>query len=104
MPTPTPRRRRSSSRSRARNGERKRGADPIAEQLDGRVNLTVTVPEVRQVTVNAGMGNVTATGLGAGINVTARGDIHLNSMTGPLWRASPMESTTNSLPTMCRAT
>ena len=28
--------------------------------------------------------NVTATGLGAGIDVTARGDIHLNSMTGPV--------------------
>ena len=50
----------------------------------GRVNLTVTVPKSAKVTVNAGWDNVTATGLGAGIDVTARGDIHLNSMTGPV--------------------
>jgi DUF4097 and DUF4098 domain-containing protein YvlB len=50
----------------------------------GKVNLTVTVPKSAKVTVNAGWDNVTATGLGAGINVTARGDMHLNSMTGPV--------------------
>ena len=50
----------------------------------GRVNLTVTVPKSAKVTVNAGWDNVTATGLGAGIDVTARGDIHLNSMAGPV--------------------
>ena len=52
--------------------------------LKGKVNLTVTVPKSAKVTVNAGWDNVTATGLGAGIDITARGDIHLNSMTGPI--------------------
>lgn len=50
----------------------------------GKVNLTVTVPKSAKVTVSSGWDNVTATGLGAGIDVTARGDIHLNSMTGPV--------------------
>ncbi len=50
----------------------------------GKVNLTVTVPKSAKVTVNAGWDNVTATGLGAGIDVTARGDVHLNSMAGPV--------------------
>jgi DUF4097 and DUF4098 domain-containing protein YvlB len=50
----------------------------------GRVNLIVTVPKSAKVTVNEGWDNVTAAGLGAGIDVTARGDIHLNSMTGPV--------------------
>ena len=35
----------------------------------GRLNLTVTVPKTAQVTVNSGKGDVTAAGLGAGINV-----------------------------------
>ena len=38
---------------------------------NGRLNLTVTVPKSARVTVDAGKGDVTAAGLGAGINVTA---------------------------------
>jgi len=49
----------------------------------GRVNLTVTVPRTATVTVNAGKGDVTASGLGAGIDVAAgHGDTHLDSITG----------------------
>ena len=49
----------------------------------GRVNLEVTVPSGAQVTVNAGRGDVTADGMGTGINITAqRGDVRLNSITG----------------------
>jgi DUF4097 and DUF4098 domain-containing protein YvlB len=49
----------------------------------GRVNLTVTVPKNAWVTVNAGKGDVTAAGLGAGISVTAaHGDTHLNAIIG----------------------
>ena len=49
----------------------------------GRLNLTVAVPKSARVTVNAGRGNVTAAGLGAGANITAgHGDIHLNTITG----------------------
>ena len=49
----------------------------------GRLNLTVALPHSARVTVNAGRGNVTAAGLGAGANITAQhGDIHLNSITG----------------------
>jgi DUF4097 and DUF4098 domain-containing protein YvlB len=50
----------------------------------GRVNLTVTVPRTAKVTVNNPGGDVTAAGLGAGIDVTAPGDIHVNSMKGPV--------------------
>jgi len=50
----------------------------------GRVNLTVTVPKSSKVTVNSGWDDVTAAGLGAGIDVTARGDIQLNSIVGPV--------------------
>jgi DUF4097 and DUF4098 domain-containing protein YvlB len=51
----------------------------------GRLNLTVTVPHSAQVTVNAGKGDVTAAGLGAGIIVTApHGDVHLSTITGPV--------------------
>jgi len=50
----------------------------------GRVDLTVTVPKTARVTVNAGWSDVTAAGLGAGIEVTARGDIKVNSITGPV--------------------
>lgn len=51
----------------------------------GRVNLTVTVPRTATVTVNAGKGDVTASGMGAGIDVTAgHGDAHLNAITGPV--------------------
>jgi DUF4097 and DUF4098 domain-containing protein YvlB len=49
----------------------------------GRVNLTVSVPKTAKVTVNAGKGDVTASGLGAGIDVSApHGDVHLSSITG----------------------
>lgn len=49
----------------------------------GRVNLTVTVPKTAKVTVNAGKGDVSASGLGAGIDVTAgHGDTHLDAITG----------------------
>ena len=51
---------------------------------NGKVNLTVTVPKTARLTVNSGWDDVTASGLGAGINVTARGDIHLNAITGPV--------------------
>ena len=50
----------------------------------GRLNLIVTVPRNARLTVETGKGNVTATGLGAGINVTAGGDVHLSAMGGPV--------------------
>jgi DUF4097 and DUF4098 domain-containing protein YvlB len=50
----------------------------------GKVDLTFTVPKSARVTVNSGWGDVTAAGLGAGLDVTARGDIHLSSITGPV--------------------
>ncbi|MFZ0340067.1 MAG: DUF4097 family beta strand repeat-containing protein [Terracidiphilus sp.] len=50
----------------------------------GRVNLSVSVPKTAHVTVNAGWDSVTASGLDAGIDITARGDIHLSSITGPV--------------------
>jgi DUF4097 and DUF4098 domain-containing protein YvlB len=51
----------------------------------GRVNLTITVPRTAAVTVNAGQGDVTASGMGAGIDVTAgHGDTHLDSISGPV--------------------
>jgi DUF4097 and DUF4098 domain-containing protein YvlB len=50
----------------------------------GRVNLTVTVPRSAKVAVDSGWDDVTAAGLGNGIDVTARGDIHLNSIIGPV--------------------
>ncbi|MGA2350523.1 MAG: DUF4097 family beta strand repeat-containing protein [Terracidiphilus sp.] len=48
----------------------------------GRINIAVTVPKSARVTVNTGKGDVTAAGLGAGINVTARGDVHLSEIAG----------------------
>ena len=49
----------------------------------GRINLTVTVPKSAKVTVNAGKGDVTAAGLGSGINVsTPHGDVHLSAISG----------------------
>jgi DUF4097 and DUF4098 domain-containing protein YvlB len=58
---------------------------PDSSNSKGRVNLTVTVPRTAKVTLKAGKGDVTAAGLGAGINVNAsRGDVHLNSITGPV--------------------
>lgn len=51
----------------------------------GRVNLTVTLPRTATVTVNAGKGDVTASGLGTGIDVTAgQGDTHVDSISGPV--------------------
>jgi DUF4097 and DUF4098 domain-containing protein YvlB len=51
----------------------------------GRVNLAVTVPRNAHVTVNAGRGDVTAAGLGAGISISsAHGDTHLNAIAGPV--------------------
>jgi DUF4097 and DUF4098 domain-containing protein YvlB len=49
----------------------------------GRLNLTITVPRSAHVTVNDGRGDVTAAGLGGGINVSApHGDVHLSEITG----------------------
>jgi DUF4097 and DUF4098 domain-containing protein YvlB len=49
----------------------------------GRLNLTVTVPKSVRVTVDAGHGDVTAAGLGAGLNLTtSHGDVHLSSIGG----------------------
>jgi len=49
----------------------------------GRLNLTIAIPKSARVTVNAGRGDVTAAGLGAGANITAsHGDVHLNTITG----------------------
>jgi DUF4097 and DUF4098 domain-containing protein YvlB len=50
----------------------------------GKVNLTITVPKTAKVTVNAGRGDVSVSGLGAGITVSARGDLQLNSIVGPV--------------------
>ena len=50
----------------------------------GNVNLTVTVPKTAKVTVNANKGDVSASSLGAGITVTARGDVQLNTIAGPV--------------------
>jgi DUF4097 and DUF4098 domain-containing protein YvlB len=49
----------------------------------GRLNLTITVPKSAKVSVDAGHGDITAAGLGSGINVTAsHGDVHLSSIAG----------------------
>jgi DUF4097 and DUF4098 domain-containing protein YvlB len=50
----------------------------------GRLNLTVTVPKTAKVMVNISEGDVTAAGMGGGIIVTANGDVHLNSIAGPV--------------------
>ena len=55
-----------------------------ANDRKGKVDLTIAVPRTARVTVNAGKGDVSASGLGAGIDVTTPGDIHLNSMAGPV--------------------
>ncbi len=55
-----------------------------ASNSNGRVDLTVTVPRFAVATVNAGKGDVTATGLGGGIRVTAHGDVHLDTISGPV--------------------
>jgi DUF4097 and DUF4098 domain-containing protein YvlB len=49
----------------------------------GRLNLSVTVPKTAQVTVNAGHGDVTAAGLGAGLAITSsHGDVQLSTIKG----------------------
>jgi len=48
----------------------------------GRLNLTVTVPKSAHVNINSGKGDVSVAGLGAGIHVSARGDVHLSAITG----------------------
>jgi DUF4097 and DUF4098 domain-containing protein YvlB len=55
----------------------------------GRLNLTVTVPKTARVTINSGKGDVTASGLGAGINVTAHGDVHLSEIAGAVQARFP---------------
>ena len=40
------------------------------------------MPKTASVTVNSGKGDVTAAGLGTGINVTAHGDVHLSEIAG----------------------
>jgi len=54
-----------------------------ASNNSGRLNLTISVPRSAKVTVDAGRGDVTAAGLGGGINVSAaHGDIHVSSIDG----------------------
>ena len=49
----------------------------------GRLNLTVTVPKSAHVIVDAGRGDITAAGLGSGLNLTAsHGDVHLSAIAG----------------------
>lgn len=49
----------------------------------GRVDLTIVVPKSAQVNVNAGHGDVTAAGLGAGATLSAgHGDIHISTIQG----------------------
>jgi DUF4097 and DUF4098 domain-containing protein YvlB len=50
----------------------------------GKVNLTITVPQSAHVSVNVGWDDLTATGLSSGIDITARGDVHLKSINGPI--------------------
>ena len=50
----------------------------------GRLNLTITVPKSAHVTVNAGHGDITAAGLGSGIQVSAHGDVHMESVAGAI--------------------
>jgi DUF4097 and DUF4098 domain-containing protein YvlB len=50
----------------------------------GRLNLSITVPRSAKVSISTGKGDVTASGLGAGINVKAHGDVHLSSIAGAI--------------------
>ena len=51
----------------------------------GKVNLTIGVPRTAKVTIKADRGDVTASGLGTGIDVTiSHGDVHLNTIAGPI--------------------
>ncbi len=50
---------------------------------DGAMNLTVVVPKNASVNVEAGRGDVSAAGLGAGATISAsRGDVHLSNIDG----------------------
>lgn len=50
---------------------------------NGRVNLTIVVPRSASITVNAGRGDVAASGLGAGATISAsHGDVQLSSIQG----------------------
>jgi DUF4097 and DUF4098 domain-containing protein YvlB len=51
---------------------------------NGRVNLTISIPKTARVALNAGKGDVTATGLGAGLTLNAHGDVQLNNLNGPV--------------------
>ncbi|HEV2133028.1 MAG TPA: DUF4097 family beta strand repeat-containing protein [Terracidiphilus sp.] len=52
---------------------------------NGRLNLTVTVPKSAHLSVNAGHGDVSATGMGSGISITVpHGDTRLSAITGPV--------------------
>lgn len=55
-----------------------------SDNSKGRVDLTITIPKSSHLSVNSGWGDVTAAGLGAGMDVSARGDIHVSSITGPV--------------------
>jgi DUF4097 and DUF4098 domain-containing protein YvlB len=56
---------------------------PGSDNSKGHVNLTVTIPKSASVTVKVGKGDVTAAGLGSGINVySPHGDVHLNAIAG----------------------
>ncbi len=48
----------------------------------GKLNLTITVPKSAHVTINSGKGDVTAAGIGGGVNFTAHGDVHLSEISG----------------------
>lgn len=51
----------------------------------GRVNLTITVPKNAYVTVSSSQGDLTASGLGAGLAIyTVNGDTNLNTIAGPV--------------------
>jgi len=52
------------------------------ESSSGRVNLTITVPKAAWVTINSGKGDVAAAGLGAGLHISARGDVRLSDIKG----------------------
>jgi DUF4097 and DUF4098 domain-containing protein YvlB len=48
----------------------------------GRLNLTITVPKSAHLSINSEKGDVTAAGLGTGLNVAARGEVHLSAIAG----------------------
>ena len=54
----------------------------VDSNSSGKVNLAIIVPKSDRISVSTGKGDVTADGLGAGVTVTAQGDVHLSSMSG----------------------